>query len=159
MMNGMMQHERPKSLLVMVTAAMTITLAGCTWLQSAHTTSQDYRLGDAPITPPKSVVGKNFDDHATGGEVYRMHCGRCHNARPLSERPFALNEVSAAHMREQAYLTGKEYRSLIHFLRRWSDVGPPTPNVESSPKRTIFRQPILELRPQTENDVMRLPSP
>ncbi len=150
----MMQHK-----LIKVIVAIAITLAGCSLPQSAHTWNQDYRLGDAPVSPPKTAVERRFDDRVTGDEVYRLHCGRCHNARPLSERPFAFNEVSAAHMREQAYLTGKEYRSLIHFLRRWSDVGPPTPNVEPSPKRMIFRQPILELRPQPESDVMRLPSP
>jgi hypothetical protein len=54
--------------------------------------------------------------------------------------------VAVAHMRDQAYLTGKEYRQIIHFVRRWDDVGPPTPAVRPSPKRLVFSQPISELR-------------
>ena len=91
-----------------------------------------------------------FDDVARGGDLFKMYCGACHNARALGERPFANYEVAMAHMREQAYLTGKEYRQLIHFLRRWHDVGPPTPDVEPSPRRFIFAQPISELRRQQE---------
>jgi hypothetical protein len=64
----------------------------------------------------------------------------------LGERPFNNVEVSFAHMRRHAYLTGKEYRQLIHFLRRWHDLGPPT--LETPPKRFMFSQPISELREQ-----------
>ena len=95
---------------------------------------------------PEPCADGRFEDYVTGGRVYQMYCGSCHNARPLGERPFSLSEVSAAHMREQAYLTGKEYRQLIYFLRRWHDVGPPTPDVAPSPKRFVFSQPIPELR-------------
>ena len=49
-------------------------------------------------------------------------------------------------MRDQAYLTGQEYRQIIMFLRRWYELGPPTPEVKPSPKRMIFSQPIAELR-------------
>ncbi len=52
-------------------------------------------------------------------------------------------------MRDQAYLTGKEYRQLMYFLRRIDNVGPPTPPVEPSPKRLVFSQPIPELRGET----------
>ena len=49
-------------------------------------------------------------------------------------------------MRDQAYLTGKEYRQIIQFLRRADDVGPPTPSTATSPKRLVFSQPISELQ-------------
>jgi hypothetical protein len=52
-------------------------------------------------------------------------------------------------MRDQAYLTGKEYRQIVLFLRRWHDVGPPTPSVTRSPKRFVFSQSIAELRGET----------
>ena len=131
-------------------AAAGITCVGCWTTPSPHTISRDYSFGDAPIDPPADYTRDSFEDNLTGGRVYKMYCGRCHNARPLGERPFAFNVVSATHMREQAYLTGKEYRTLIHFLRRWHDVGPPTPDVEPSPKRFFFPQPIPELRPEAE---------
>src|SRR5262249_54916177 len=54
--------------------------------------------------------------------------------------------VALTHMRDQAYLTGKEYRQIMYFLRRWDNVGPATPPVEPSPKRFVFSQPISELR-------------
>ena len=34
----------------------------------------------------------------------------------------------------------------MYFLRRWDNVGPPTPAVGPSPKRFVFSQPISELR-------------
>ena len=64
--------------------------------------------------------------------------GTGHNARPLGERPLSNYHVAVAHMRDQAYLTGKEFRQIIAFLRRWQDVGPPTPDVGPSPKRFVF---------------------
>jgi hypothetical protein len=49
-------------------------------------------------------------------------------------------------MRESACLTGKDYRQLIYYMRRWGDADPPTPDVEPSPKRFFYSQPISELR-------------
>ena len=77
-----------------------------------------------------------------------MYCNQCHNARALGERPFANYQNVVAHMRVRANLTGEEYAKLDAFLRRWHDVPPPNPPVESSPKRLIFSQPIAELREQ-----------
>jgi hypothetical protein len=51
-------------------------------------------------------------------------------------------------MRVRANLTGKEYAKLMEFLRRWNDVPPPNPEVEPSPKRVIFSQPMSELQKQ-----------
>src|SRR5438876_10950454 len=83
-------------------------VGGC-YTPSAHTTSRNYSLReDLPVDPP---AGCDEDrDYLEGGRLYKQYCGACHNARPLSERPFSNNEVSTAHMREQAYLTGREYR-------------------------------------------------
>ncbi len=125
-------------------------VAGCWYSPSAHTISRNYSRGEFPVDPPSDCDGGHWDDYVNGGQLFKLYCGSCHNARPLAERPFANYEVAVAHMREQAYLTGKEYRQIIHFLRRWNDLGPPTPDVEPSPKRFFFEQPITELRRQPE---------
>jgi len=139
----------------MVAAAF--VLAGGCETPSAHTTSQNYGLRErVPIDPPAQEPPEHMDDCAAGGRLFKLYCGSCHNARPLSERPFSNYEVAVAHMRDQAYLTGKEYRQIILFLRRWHDVGPATPPVEPSPKRMTFSQPIPELR---ENAPAAAPAP
>jgi hypothetical protein len=115
---------------------------------SAHTFSRNYGQRKAlPVDPPGGHP-RSDDDVTNGGELFRMYCGSCHNARPLGERPFANYQVAIAHMRSQAYLTGKEYRQIIMFLRRWDNVGPPTPPVEPSPKRFVYSQPSAELQPE-----------
>jgi hypothetical protein len=126
-----------------VVALAAALVQGC-GTPSAHTISRNYGLrGDIPVDPPWPRTAAE-DDCVTGGRLYKQYCGSCHNARPLGERPFANYEVAIAHMRDQAYLTGKEYRQIIQFLRRWDNIGPPTPAVEPSPKRLIFSQPISE---------------
>jgi hypothetical protein len=120
--------------------------AGCSQIPSAHTNSRNYSYGDAPVDPPQPGDRGKFDDYVKGGELFKMSCGSCHNQRPLGERPFSNAEICMAHMRESAYLTGKEYRQLMLYMRRWHDVGPPTPDVPPSPKRFFFSQPITELR-------------
>ena len=125
------------------------TLVGCSQFPSAHTNSRNYGTGEAPVDPPQPCDGGKWDDYIKGGELFKMNCGNCHVARPLGERPFSNSEICTAHMREQAYLTGKEYRALITYMRRWHDVGPPTPDVAPSPKRFFFSQPINELRDKT----------
>ncbi len=118
-----------------------VMLAGCWDIPSAHTTSRNYSHRDFPLDSPDA------QECLAGGELFKTYCGSCHNARALGERPFSNYEVAVAHMRQQAYLTGREYRQIIHFMRRWHDVGPPTPETEPSPKRFFFSQPISELRP------------
>ena len=124
--------------------AVAACLVGCE-TPSAHTISREYTFRRFPVDPPRPGGG-DFDDCVAGGRLFQLYCGSCHNARPLSERPFSNYEVATAHMREQAYLTGKEYRQIIHFLRRWHDVGPPSPDVPPSPRRLAFSQPIPEAR-------------
>jgi mono/diheme cytochrome c family protein len=126
-------------------AILSAIVAGCS-TPSANTTSRNYGLrGEVPVDPPRPPAQAN-DDCAAGGRLYSLYCGSCHNARPISERPFSNYNVAVAHMRDNAYLTGKEYRQIIQFLRRAQDVGPPTPSTEPSPKRLIFSQPNSELR-------------
>jgi hypothetical protein len=132
-----------------VLAAVAALSGGCE-TPSAHTLSRNYALRrDAPVDAPQPNPPAHCDDCASGGRLYKLYCGSCHNARPLGERPFSNFEVVVSHMRDQAYLTGKEYRQIIHFLRRWDDVGPPTPPVDPSPKRLIFSHPIEELREES----------
>jgi hypothetical protein len=121
---------------------------GCE-MPSAHTFSRNYGLRqEVPVDPPR-MTPLAEDECVEGGRLFKYYCGSCHNARPLGERPLSNYHVAIAHMRDQAYLTGKEYRQIIMFLRRWQEVGPPTPAVEPSPKRLIFSQPIAELRPES----------
>jgi hypothetical protein len=130
---------------------------GCNVTPSAHTVSRNYGLReDLPADPPGCDGDRNYLE---GGRLYKQYCGSCHNARPLGERPFGNNEVSLAHMREQAYLTGREYRQLLHYLRRWHDLGPPTPDAGPSPKRLVFPQPVAELRDDAAADKAPPPAP
>jgi len=126
-------------------AVVGLLLSGCE-TPSAHTISRNYSLREGlPVDPPRELTGA-MDDCAAGGRLFKQYCGSCHNARPLGERPFSNYHVALTHMRDQAYLTGKEYRQLMYFLRRWDNIGPPTPPVDPSPKRFVFSQPISELR-------------
>jgi hypothetical protein len=135
--------------IVAAAVGATLSLAGGCETPSAHTTSRNFSLrGDLPVDPPGPVSAAE-DECAEGGRLWKQYCGSCHNARPLGERPFSNYHVVIAHMRDQAYLTGEEYRQIIAFVRRWQDVGPATPPVDPSPKRFQFSQPISELRGET----------
>jgi hypothetical protein len=142
--------------------AVVIALAGGCGAPSAHTTSWNFGLrGDVPVDPPRLHSGAYDDDCVAGGELFKLYCGSCHNARPIGERPFNNYHVAVTHMRDQAYLTGKEYRKIIQFMRRWNDIGPPTPATTPSPKRFEFSQPISELKgepPQAGAALPPLPS-
>jgi hypothetical protein len=114
--------------------------------------------GPAPLRlpSPKEGVECGYEESLTGGHIFEMYCGACHNARPLSERPFSNYQNVAQHMRVRANLTGAEYAKLMAFLRRWQDVPPPEQNEVSSPKQFFFSQPIPELRdkqPKTAPDL------
>jgi hypothetical protein len=144
----MERHERWSRRRLRLAVVAALALAGCE-TPSAHTTSRNYgQRAEIPVDPPGAETGGQYDDCADGGRLFKLYCGSCHNARPLSERPLSNYEVVVAHMRDQAYLTGKEYRSIILFLRRWQDTGPPTPDVEPGPKRFTFSQPNAALRGQ-----------
>jgi hypothetical protein len=101
-------HRDPLARLVAVAAVLALA-AGCE-TPSAHTFSRNYgQRPDLPVDPPKPQ-SQAEDDCADGGRLFKLYCGSCHNARPLGERPFSNYSVAIAHMRSQAYLTGKEYR-------------------------------------------------
>jgi hypothetical protein len=114
--------------------------------------TSEYARGPAPLRMPSPEKAGDacdcYEDSLTGGQVFSMYCGYCHNAPQLAERPFSNFRNVAAHMRVRANLTGKEYAKLMEFLRRWNDIPPPNPPPEPSPKRLTFPQPIQELRPQ-----------
>jgi hypothetical protein len=130
-----------------------LALGGILAVGGCHHTPVDtsvYEQGPAPLrmpSPAKAAEACCYEDSLTGGQVFSMYCGYCHNAPALAERPFSNFQNVAAHMRVRANLTGKEYAKLLEFLRRWNDIPPPTPPLEPSPKRFIFSQPIPELRP------------
>lgn len=129
---------------MLVSTLLTSMLAlstGCAGPFSAHTWSRDYGLRKMPNDSPNEAIGMKYDQRVDGGTLYKQHCSRCHNGRPLGERSFAQNEVSLAHMRNFSGLTGDEYRKIVQYMRRWHGVGPATPDVESTPKRLFFNSP------------------
>ena len=115
---------------------------------SPHTSSKNYLLEPIPMDRPSNDSDR-FEDCVSGGKLFQLYCASCHEGRPLGERPFRETAVTFSHMRTQAYLTGDEYRKLIHFLRRWHDLGPAFEEVEDSPKRFFYSQPISELKPKS----------
>ena len=123
-----------------------LTGAGCT--TTPFDGSEETR-GPAPLRAPgpemEAACCDSYEDRLTGGQIFSMYCGYCHNAPALAERPFSNFQNVAAHMRVRANLTGKEYAKLGVWLRRWHDVPPPGQNEAPGPKRFIFSQPIAEL--------------
>ena len=140
----LIQHHSIRYCLLLIAVA----LAGCK-LPSAHTYSRDYSNSPTRVVD-KAKANGSFEDCVEGGQLYKMYCSQCHNTRPLGERNFRETEVSFSHMRTQAYLTGEEYRKLIHYLRRWHNLGPTIADTEPSPKRFFFDQPIAELNPSAK---------
>ena len=124
-----------------------LAAAGC---YNTPVDTSEYGRGPVPLrTPSPAKEGCDcYEDSLTGGQVFDMYCGYCHNAPSLAERNFANFQNVASHMRVRANLTGKEYAKLMEFLRRWNDIPPPTPPTEPSPKRLVFSQQIQELRPK-----------
>jgi hypothetical protein len=118
--------------------------------------------GPAPLRMPSPERDASasccYEDSLTGGQVFTMYCGYCHNPPQLAERNFANFRNVASHMRVRANLTGKEYAKLMEFLRRWNDVPNPPQNDETSPKRFIYSQPIAELRKEQAKTGADLPS-
>jgi hypothetical protein len=91
-----------------------------------------------------------YEDEVTGGELFTMYCGYCHNMRAMGERPFSNYQNVVAHMRVRAQLTGEEQAKIEAFFRRWHDIPPASGPVEASPKRQIFSQPVAELREESQ---------
>ena len=128
-------------------SATLIALIGC---QNTPVDTSPHSAGPAPLRMPSPAAEAcSYEDSLTGGEIFSMYCGACHNARSLAERPFANYQNVAQHMRTRANLTGKEYAKLVAWMRRWHDVPPPHPPLETGPKRLIYSQPMSELREQS----------
>jgi hypothetical protein len=144
---------------VLVLGAL-LAAAGCYY---TPIDTSEYARGPAPLRFPSPARTAKacvcYEDSLTGGEVFTMYCGYCHNARSLAERPFANWQNVASHMRVRANLTGKEYAKLMEFLRRWHDIPPPSPRPEPSPKRLIFSEQIQELRPKEPAKPGEAPAP
>ena len=92
----------------------------------------------------------NWQDEVTGGQLFSMYCGYCHNVRAMGERPFSNYQNVLAHMRVRALMTGEEQAKIEAFFHRWHDIPPPSGPIEPSPKRQIFSQPIAELREESQ---------
>jgi hypothetical protein len=122
--------------------------AGC---YNTPVDTSEFGRGPAPLRMPGPANHDPcdcYEDSLTGGQIFTMYCGYCHSAPALAERPFSQYRNVATHMRVRANLTGKEYAKLLAWLRRWHDVPPPNSEVEPSPKRLVFPQPISELQQQ-----------
>jgi hypothetical protein len=124
--------------------------------------TSEYAQGPAPLRMPSletsGAACDCYEDSLTGGQVFKMYCSYCHNAPPLSERPFSNYQNVAAHMRVRANLTGKENAKLMEFLRRVHDIPATESHEVPSPKRMVFGQPIPELRQQQPKEGTDLPA-
>jgi hypothetical protein len=115
-----------------------------------------------PAAGPESKSCGCYKDSLTGGQIFEMYCGYCHNARSLAERPFSNYKNVAQHMRVRANIPGEDYAKLVAWMRRWSDVPSPEQSETPAPNRFIFSQPINELRqhqPKTAPDLPGGPRP
>ena len=131
-----------------VVLGVSLTAFGCLNTQPDRTSLAQ---GPVPLrerSPARPAEGVSYEDSLTGGELFSMYCSQCHNARPLSERPFSNYRNVVAHMRVRANLTGKEAAKIMEFIARWHDQPPLHPPIDASPKRFIFGQPIAELKDQ-----------
>ena len=97
----------------------------------------------------EELSGK-WEDEVTGGQLFSMYCGYCHNARAIGERPFSnYQNVTRSHAGpgpDDRRGAGQD-RGLLPprgtmFRRRARRSRP-------SPKRQIFSQPIPELREES----------
>src|SRR5262249_26846082 len=142
----MMRKGRTYWLVGSALVSAALTAVGC---YNTPIDVSNFGRGPVPLREPSPARDCDcYEDSLTGGQVFDMYCSYCHNAPALAERPFANFRNVAAHMRVRANLTGKEYAKLMEFLRRWNDIPPPNPELETSPKRITLTQPIQELRPQ-----------
>jgi hypothetical protein len=142
-----LRDDRSRSARLLVLIALALSTLGC------YSPPVDVSQTPAPLRfrlrKGEELSGK-WEDEVTGGELFSMYCGYCHNARAIGERSFSNYQNVVAHMRVRALLTGEEQAKIEAFFRRWHDVPPASGPVESSPKRQIFSQPIPELREESQ---------
>jgi hypothetical protein len=142
-----LRDDRSRSARLLVLIALALSTLGC------YSPPVDVSQTPAPLRfrlrKGEELSGK-WEDEVTGGELFSMYCGYCHNARAIGERSFSNYQNVVAHMRVRALLTGEEQAKIEAFFRRWHDVPPASGPVEPSPKRQIFSQPIPELREESQ---------
>ena len=132
---------------LMVLGVLTMSVLGC------YTPPVDVAQQPAPFrfrVKKGAELSGNWEDEVTGGQLFSMYCGYCHNARAIGERPFSNYQNVVAHMRVRALMTGEEQAKIEAFFRRWHDIPPASGPNEPSPKRQIFSQPIAELREESQ---------
>jgi len=132
-----------------VVLGVSLTAIGCLSTKPDRTPLAQGPVPMRERSPARPAEGVSYVDSVTGGELFSMYCSQCHNARPLSERPFSNYRNVVAHMRVRANLTGEEAAKILEFMARWHDQPPPHPPIDGSPKRFIFGQPIAEQKDQT----------
>ncbi len=139
-------HRRP-SVRVLLLVAVAVPILGC------YTPPVAVSQAPAPfrfrLRKGEELSGR-WEDEVTGGQLFSMYCGYCHNARAIGERPFSNYQNVVAHMRVRALMTGEEQAKIEAFFRRMHDVPPASGPIEASPKRQIFSQPIPELREESQ---------
>jgi len=140
-------ETRRRGVRVLVLLTVALPILGC------YNPPVDVSQAPAPfrfrLKKGEELSGK-WEDEVTGGQLFSMYCGYCHNARAIGERPFSNYQNVVAHMRVRALMTGEEQAKIEAFFRRWHDVPPASGPIEASPKRQIFSQPIPELREESQ---------
>lgn len=84
-----------------------------------------------------------------GAQVYSDNCGRCHNARPSSERTDAEWIPIVMHMRARANLTGEQARAVLAYLQatnvpEGSASGADAQQQASAPAQDVVMPPALQ---------------
>ncbi len=142
-----LRDDRSRSARLLVLIALALATLGC------YNPPVDVSQKPAPFrfrVEKGEELSGNWEDEVTGGQLFSMYCGFCHNARSIGERPFSNYQNVLAHMRVRALMTGEEQAKIEAFFRRWHDVPPASGPMEPSPKRQIFSQPIAELREESQ---------
>ncbi len=132
---------------LMILGVLALPAVGC------FTPPVDVSQKPAPFRfrlPKGDELSGKWEDEVTGGQLFSMYCGYCHNARSIGERPFSNYQNVLAHMRVRALMTGEEQAKIESFFRRWHDIPPASGPIEASPKRQIFSQPIAEMREESQ---------
>ena len=57
------------------------------------------------------------DTGLSGAQLWAQTCIHCHNSRSPASYSDAEWNIAMSHMRQQAHLTGDQYRKILEFLR------------------------------------------
>ena len=122
-----LRDHRFRSVGLLVLAVIVFPTCGC------YNPPVDVSQTPAPFrfrTPKGEETSGNWSDEVTGGQLFSMYCGFCHNARAIGERPFSNYQNVLAHMRVRALMTGEEQAKIEAFFRRWHDIPPASGPIE-----------------------------